>query len=140
MRTLTVKIEVDHGIKTENKDGILMTAVNFSWPCGKPIPLSFENLCGIGLKTLFRRREITDGLIDIIIKDVDDLDEPVIRLNGIRGRRFYMKTENKKAYFCLCNGIKTDLNFHIEKEEEAVLNWLRPPQEGQIKWFDLIAC
>lgn len=138
MRTLDVLIKVN-GDSTTQKEGITFTDVSFSWLNGQPIPLSFSNLCSIGLKTLFRKRTIENGPIKIVIKDVLNVDEPVLRINGIRGRRFYMLTEDKKAYFWLCNGMKTDLNFHIENEEEAVLNWLRPPLEGDKKWFDIIA-
>ena len=137
MRSLQVILRVNGD--SHEKDGINFTGFDFTWPDGRPIPLSFSNLCNIGIKTLFRKREVTTGPINIIIKDVEDLNEPVIRINGIRGRRFYMLTENNKAYFWLCNGMKTDLNFHVEKEEGAVLDWLKPPPEGIQKWFDLIA-
>jgi hypothetical protein len=137
MRSLEVIINIKDGQTIKN--GISFTNVDFTWPNGDPIPLSFGNLCNIGLKTLFRKRAVSNGPIRIIIKDVVNLDDPVLKINNVRGRRFYMQTEDKKAFFWLCNGIKTDLNFHIEKEEEAVLEWLKPPLEGEIKWFDLIA-
>ena len=138
MRTLDVNIILSG--EPTIKDGIKLTNVTFCWPDGRPIPLSFSNLCSIGLKTLFKKRDIVDGPLKITIKDVESLDEPVLRIGSIRGRRFYMITEDKKAYFWLCNGIKTDLNFHTQNEDEAVLKWLEPPLEGHKKWFDLIAC
>lgn len=137
MRTLSVLISVSN--ETTDKDGIIMQNVKFSWLDGKPISLNFENLCVIGIKTLFRKRDVVNGPINIVMKDVVNLDEPVLRINNIRGRRFYMTTENDKAYFWLCNGIKTDLNFHVKEEEPAVLDWLSAPREGEMKWFDLIA-
>jgi hypothetical protein len=137
MRSLDVYINLCGGSSV--KDGIKLTNVSFSWPDGRPIPLSFSNLCAIGLKTLFKKREIVNGPIKITIKDVYNLDDPVLKIGKIRGRRFYMVTEDNKAFFWLCNGVKTDLNFHVSNEEEAVLNWLEPPLEGQKKWFDLIA-
>jgi hypothetical protein len=137
MRSIDVYINLCGGSSV--KDGIKLTNVSFSWPDGRPIPLSFSNLCAIGLKTLFKKREIVNGPIKITIKDVYNLDDPVLKIGKIRGRRFYMVTEDNKAFFWLCNGVKTDLNFHVSNEEEAVLNWLEPPLEGQKKWFDLIA-
>ena len=137
MRSLNVNISLSS--ESVTKDGITLKNVSFSWPDGRPIPLSFSNLCTIGIKTLFKKREIIDGPIKITIKDVLNLDDPVLKIGNIRGRRFFMVTEDKKAYFWLCNGVKTDLNFHIYNEEEAVLKWLEPPLEGQKKWFDLIA-
>lgn len=137
MRSIDVYINLCGGSSV--KDGIKLTNVSFSWPDGRPIPLSFSNLCAIGLKTLFKKREIVNGPIKITIKDVYNLDDPVLKIGKIRGRRFYMITEEDKAFFWLCNGIKTDLNFHVSNEEEAVLKWLEPPLEGQKKWFDLIA-
>lgn len=137
MRTLEVLLSVSNEPKIDN--GIVKTEVRFSWPNGSPIPLSFNNLCIIGLKTLFKKREIVDGPIKIIMHDILNIDEPVTRIDNIRGRRFFITTENNKAYFWLCNGIKTDLLFDLEKEEQEILNWLLPPKEGQTKWFDLIA-
>ena len=137
MRTLEVLLSVSS--EPEDDNGIKKTAVKFSWLDGSPIPLSFNNLCVIGLKTLFRKRDIVDGPIKIIMRDVIDLDEPVTRINNIRGRRFFMTTEDHKTYFWLCNGVKTDLLFNLEKEEQEILNWLLPPKEGDTKWFDLIA-
>jgi hypothetical protein len=137
MRTLEVLLSVSNEPKTDN--GIIKTDVKFSWPDGNPIPLSFNNLCIIGLKTLFKKREIVDGPIKIIMRDVLNIDEPVTKINNIRGRRFFMTTEDHKTYFWLCNGIKTDLMFNLEKEEQEILDWLLPPKEGDTKWFDLIA-
>ena len=137
MRSLEVLLSVSNEPKTDN--GVVKTDVKFSWPDGSPIPLSFNNLCIIGLKTLFKKREIVDGPIEIIMRDIANIDEPVTKVNNIRGRRFFMTTENNKAYFWLCNGIKTDLFFNLEKEEQEILDWLLPPNEGQTKWFDLIA-
>jgi len=137
MRTLEVLLSVSNKPKTDN--GIVKTDVKFSWLDGSPIPLSFNNLCVIGLKTLFKKREIVDGPIEIIMRDIANIDEPVTKINNIRGRRFFMTTEDNKAYFWLCNGIKTDLFFNLEKEEQEILNWLLPPREGETKWFDLIA-
>jgi hypothetical protein len=137
MRTLEVLLSVSNEPKTDN--GIIKTDVKFSWLDGSPIPLSFNNLCVIGLKTLFKKREIVDGPIEIIMRDIANIDEPVTKINNIRGRRFFMTTEDNKAYFWLCNGIKTDLFFNLEKEEQEILNWLLPPREGETKWFDLIA-
>ena len=137
MRTLEVLLSVSN--EPLNDNGIIKTEVKFCWPDGSPIPLSFNNLCIIGLKTLFKKREIVDGPIKIIMCDVQNIDKPVTRINNIRGRRFFMTTENKKSYFWLCNGIKTDLLFDLEKEEQEILDWLLPPQEGETKWFDLIA-
>jgi len=137
MRTLEVLLSVSN--KPLNDNGIIKTEVKFCWLDGSQIPLSFNNLCIIGLKTLFKKREIVDGPIKIIICDVENIDQPVTKINNIRGRRFFMTTENNEAYFWLCNGIKTDLLFNLEKEEQEILDWLLPPQEGKTKWFDLIA-
>lgn len=137
MRTLEVLLSVSNEPITDN--GVVKTDVKFSWPDGSPIPLSFNNLCIIGLKTLFRKREIVDGPIEIIMRDIENIDEPVTKIKNIRGRRFFMTTEDGKAYFWLCNGFKTDLYFNLEKEEQEILNWLLPPKEGDKKWFDLIA-
>ena len=48
------------------------------WPDGRPIPLSFSNLCSIGLKTLFKKRDIVDGPLKITIKDVEIFDDLIL--------------------------------------------------------------
>ena len=55
----------------------------------------------------------------------------------------YWKIYDFNLYLNNCIGkcmiLLLTLLFDLEKEEQEILDWLLPPQEGETKWFDLIA-
>ncbi|MHB1422403.1 MAG: hypothetical protein ACYC3I_04240 [Gemmataceae bacterium] len=124
--------------------GIRYEGYDVLWPDGRPAEVGMSAFCKHGQRLLGLGRHMAgarERLVDLIIFPLPDRDASLTRLPGHRVRRFSIRREGRQGRLYFLDGTPTTVVFDLDRDEEAVLNWVGLPalSEGECAWFDLAA-
>src|SRR5262249_39201935 len=110
---------------------------------GTPATLMFASFCDYGTKALFGRGMMPDSqLVDMYFVPVADLWAAKTRVpKPLKARRLFAQREGDQVAFHFLNGVKTEMQFDLQRDDRRVLEWIGGANlaDGETQWFDFIA-
>ena len=116
---------------------------DFLWPDNQPVQVNLSQLCGIGVRLVFRESLPHEGSfrVQFYLVPVDHHLAPRLAVpRTLKPRRIFFERQGPEVALHFINEFRTDVVFH-QNDDPRILHWVGLNQlaEGQRQWFDLLA-
>ncbi|MFO0810408.1 MAG: hypothetical protein U0746_17425 [Gemmataceae bacterium] len=142
-RSLTILFRRD-GTRDRARGDIDFRGVRMFWPDGREVAVGLSAFCGHGHKLLGLEGELDECRerpVELLCVPVRERGVRMTRLPGRRVRRFMLRRDGVRGRLHFLNGVATDIEFVIGRDEPRVLDWLGLTSlpDGGEAWMDIAA-
>jgi hypothetical protein len=140
LRTLQVLFRRDPS-RDRRLNNVDMEGFQLLWPDRSPVGYGLDAFCYHAQRILSLNRFLVgheERLLEMVQFPLRTKDDEMIRLPGLRVRRFLIRRLGPVGRIHLINGTATEITFEDGRDEPRVVEWigLSGLRDGEQLWFD----